>query len=618
MSSRIRLRDHIRETQLFSSRVIIAAVFLGLLIMALIARMVFLQIYSHDHYTTLSQNNRVNITSVPPTRGLIYDFDGVVLAQNLPSFILELIPEKIKDFDATVAALRPYIEITDEDIARYDKLRRRASRFSSVPLRFRLSEEEVARFSVHRHQFTGVDIQARLIRHYPNGELAVHALGYVARINEEEMQTLDTANYNGTTHIGKNGVERFYEDILHGKVGFRKVETNAQGRVVRVLEEQPPEPGENLYLNLRMKVQAAAEQAMGDNRGAVVAMDPKTGSVIALASMPGFDPNLFVNGIDSKTYSALAKSKSQPLFNRAIKGRYPPGSTIKPIIGLAGLEYDVVHGGSKIFCSGAYSLKNDEHRYRDWKHEGHGDVTLLGAIRESCDVYFYDLAFNLGIDRIYTFMKQFGFGNYTNVDMLGEVDGLLPSREWKRRVKREIWYPGETLITGIGQGFNLTSPLQLAVATATLANYGLLLEPRLGYATEDQLTSEKHYIETVLSGVVPIIKKENWDYVVDSMEKVVHSPRGTAKNIAKDTHYRIAGKTGTAQIFGIKQDEEYVKDDIEVHLRDHALFVAFAPVEDPKIVVAVIVENGGGGGATAAPIAKAVLDAYLLKEQDPS
>lgn len=614
MDSRSRLKDHLRETQLFSSRVIAAVVFIILVIMVLISRMIFLQVLSHEHFTTLSQNNRVSILPIPPTRGLIYDYNGVVMAQNIPSFTLELIPEKIKDFDAVVAKLREIIEITDEDVSRYEKLRRRTSRFKPVPLRHRLTEEEVARFSVRRHLFDGVDIQSRLLRQYPLGSLGVHAIGYVGRINEDEMDKLDQAEYNGTTHIGKSGVEKFYEESLHGKVGYRKVETNAQGRVIRVLEEQDPIPGKHLYLNFDSKVQEVAEKALGNNRGAVVAINTKTGGIIALASMPAFDPNPFVNGIDSASYAALATNKDQPLFNRAIKGRYPPGSTIKPFIGLAGLEYDIIHGGTSVPCPGYYMLKNDDRRYRDWKKEGHGhEVTLRDAIRESCDVFFYDLALNLGIDRIHAYMQQFGFGQPTGVDIYGEAAGLLPSREWKRRVKHEPWYPGETLITGIGQGFNLASPLQLATATSVLANYGLHLEPRFGYALEDAGTGEREYIDTEFSGVVPIVKKENWDYTITSMERVVQSNRGTAKRIRSDK-YHIAGKTGTAQVFGIKQDEEYVKEDIDIRLRDHALFVAFAPVENPQIAVSVIVENGGGGGSTAAPIARAVLDAFLLKK----
>ncbi len=397
-------------------------------------------------------------------------------------------------------------------------------------------------------------------------------------------------------------------------MGFRKVETNAQGRILRVLEEQLPIPGQDIYLTIDMDVQIAAEKALTGWRGALVAINPKNGDVIAMASVPMFDPNLFVNGIDSKNYKALSTSLDRPLFNRAIKGRYPPGSTLKPFIGLAGLEYDVVNQGTHIGCKGWYQLKNDQHRFRDWKKFGHGSMDLFGAIRESCDVYFYDMSLNLGIDRIFEYNSYFGFGKYTGIDIPGETSGLLPSREWKRRVKNEAWYPGETLITGIGQGFNVTSPVQLAVGTAILAGHGLHIIPHIGLALKSNETGELDYFEPQVVGVVPIKNSGNWDYMIKSMEAVVHSSRGSARKIGKDASYRIAGKTGTAQVFGIAQDAEYDAENIAERLRDHALFIAFAPSENPEIAVAVVVENGESGGSVAAPIVRQVLDAYLLKK----
>lgn len=614
--TQLKLKDHIRETRIFNSRVIFAGIGVLILILIILMRMVYLQVLSHEHFTTLSQNNRVNIVPVPPTRGLIFDRNGEVLAQNLPSFSLELVPEKIADIDTTIESLKEFISLSDNDVEQFKKAQKRARAFQSLPLRFRLQEEEVARFSVRQHQFPGVEIKARLMREYPYGSLGVHALGYVGRINEAELQVLDVADYNGTTHIGKTGVERFYEDILHGDVGYQKIESNALGRVLRVLEEERPKPGHNIFLNLDIYVQKAAEEALQGKRGAVVAIDVKTGGVVALASMPGFDPNPFVNGIDAKSYHALANSKERPLFNRAIKGRYPPGSTLKPFVGLAGLEYDEVHGGTEISCIGWYQLKNDDRKYRDWKKTGHGTVTLKDAMAESCDVYYYDLALRLGIDRIYEFNKHFGFGHTTGVDILGETAGLLPSREWKRQAKHEAWYPGETLITGIGQGFNVTSPIQLAVGTATLANYGLHINPKLVYATQESGKGTLEYLPMDVSGLVPIVKKENWDYIIASMKAVVHSLRGTARGISKGLQYRIAGKTGTAQVFGIAQEEEYDAENLEEHLLDHALFVAFAPAEDPQLAVAVIVENGESGGGVAAPIARVVLDSFILKDNN--
>jgi len=612
--TQLKLKDHLRESRIFTSRVIFAGIGVAMLVLVIIMRMIYLQVMSHDHFTTLSQNNRVSIVPVPPTRGLIFDRNGEVLAQNLPSFSLELVPEKIDDLDATIKALSEIISFSENDVSQFQKARKRSKAYQSLPLRFRLDEEEVARFSIRQHQFPGVEIKARLMREYPHGSLAVHALGYVGRINEAEMAVLDPADYNGTTHVGKTGVERFYEDILHGDVGFRKIESNARGRILRVLEEERPKPGHNIFLNLDIVVQKAAEEALQGKRGAVVALDVKTGGVIALASMPGFDPNPFVNGIDAKSYHRLANSVDRPLFNRAIKGRYPPGSTLKPFVGLAGLEYDEVHGGSDISCIGWYQLKNDEHKYRDWKKTGHGSVTLDDAMRESCDVYFYDLALRLGIDRIYEFNKNFGFGRVTGVDILGETSGLLPSREWKRRAKREAWYPGETLITGIGQGFNVTSPIQLAVGMSILANYGLHINPKLVYATQESGKGTLEYLPLEVVGTIPIVKKENWDYMMASLKSVVHSHRGTARSIAKGAKYTIAGKTGTAQVFGIAQEEEYDQENLEDHLRDHALFIAYAPAEDPQIAVSVIVENGESGGGVAAPIARVVLDAFLLRK----
>lgn len=609
--SKVKLKDHLRETRLFSSRVIVAGVGVFLLLLVLISRMIYLQVLSHDHYTTLSQNNRVSIISVPPPRGLIFDRKGKVMAENLPSFTLELIPEKIKDIDATLEGLQGVIEISEADIKRFRRALKRNRAFKSLPLKFRLDEEEVARLSVRQHQFPGVDIKAELMRHYPYASLGVHALGYVGRINEAELKGL-TTDYVGTTHIGKTGIERYYEEELHGSVGFRKIESNARGRVLRVLEDQPPIPGKNIYLTMDLKVQAAAESALENRRGAVVAIDPQTGEIIALASMPGFDPNPFVNGIEYKAYRALADSLNRPLFNRAIKGRYPPGSTMKPFVGLAGMEYDVVHGSSKVDCKGWVQLKNSEHKYRDWKRTGHGDTTLLGAIRESCDVYFYDLGLELGIDRIHEFNQHFNFGETSGIDVPGETSGILPSRAWKRRVKNEAWYPGETLITAIGQGFNVVSPLQLAYGTGIMANYGLKIRPHLAYAVQDAENEALQYFEPEVMGVVPIVKKSNWDYMVASMQRVVHSERGTARRIGKNAKYKIAGKTGTAQVYGIKQDEKYDQENLEDHLRDHALFVSYAPVENPRIAVAVIVENGESGGGVAAPIARKVMDAFLL------
>ena len=605
------IKDHFRETRLFTSRAIIALLISMGLMLVLLARLFDLQVVQHDTYAVLSDKNRVHIRAVPPTRGLIYDRNGTLLAENLPSFRLEVVSERIDNLDATIAELRQLIDISDDNIAEFKKDLKSNKRYKPISLRSRLSDEEVARFAVNRHRFPGVDTVAHLYRHYPFKSRGVHALGYVGRISEQELQSIDSDNYEGSDFIGKTGVERFYEDLLHGEVGVEQIETNAQGRTLRVLNRNAPVPGLNLYLSLDAELQRIAETALGDDNGAVVAIDPTDGSVLALASMPTFDPNLFVGGIDHKTYKALQDSPDQPMFNRAIRGRYPPGSTVKPFIGLAGLEYGLIDPNVSTYCQGWYMLDGDERKYRDWKKTGHGPVDLTQALIESCDVYFYDLALTLGIDRLSQFLEPFGFSDITGIDISGELTGLVPTRAWKRRAKRQPWYPGETLITGIGQGFFLTTPLQLATATAALAQYGDQLRPRLVAATEDPDSGEKVWLPATPNVAVPVGNPDNWAYIIRAMTKVVHSVKGTARRISKGAKFKIAGKTGTAQVFGIKQDEEYVKEDISKKLRDHALFVGFAPVDRPRISVAVIVENGGSGGAVASPIARKIMDYYL-------
>jgi penicillin-binding protein 2 len=614
MPRRLTIKDHASETRLFTQRAIIAFVVIVLFMLGIVSRLIHLQVINHEHYETLSQKNRVKIVSVPPTRGLIYDRNGILLAENIPSFSLELTPEQVIDMGDTLSRLREIITISDEDIEHFRRLVKQKRRFDSVPLRYRLNEEEVARFAVNRHRFQGVDIQARLIRYYPRGKLGVHVLGYVGRIDEKELQRIDNANYSATTHIGKLGVERSYEEILHGQVGYLEAEVNAQGRTLRVLNETPAIPGKNLYLNIDIEMQALADRALGKYRGSVVSIIPKTGEVLTLLSKPGYDTNLFVTGIDNKSYQALRTSKNRPLFNRSLLGQYPPGSTVKPFIGLAGLEAGI--GKQSTFCPGWYELPGHERRYRDWKKEGHGETNLDTAIVESCDVYFYELAHRLKIDRIHSFMTRFGFGQKTGIDIIGELAGLMPSAEWKRRERRQAWFPGETLITGIGQGFTLTTPLQLASTTATLAMRGQRMRPSVLHATQANADSEPVLHEPERLKSVVLKDPAHWQSVIHSMTRVLHSARGTARRSGAGAKYKIAGKTGTAQVFGIAQDEEYEEEEIDERLRDHSLFVAFAPADDPQIAIAVIAENAGSGSATAAPIARKLLDYYLLgKEQ---
>ena len=613
MLGRVHLKDHLFETRLITNRAILLLVAGGLLLSILLVRLLYLQVVSHEHYTTLSEDNRVNLQPLPPNRGLIFDRNGILLAENLPSYRLEITPEQVDDMGATLGALEDIIEISDTDRSRFEKLLARKPRFEAVPLRFHLNDEEVARFSVNRHRFPGVDITAGLARHYPQGPHAVHALGYVGRIDEKALKILDSSNYRGTSHVGKNGIEKTYEELLHGKVGLQQVETTAQGRIIRVLNRTPPVSGSNLYLTIDSHLQKVAEAAFADYSGSAIAIDPNNGDILALVSLPTYDPNPFVNGIDYDAYAALRNNDKEPLFNRALRGQYPPGSTVKPFMGLAGLETGITSEHSKTYCPGFYMLPGKDRKYRDWKRSGHGTVDLNSAITQSCDVYFYDLAQSMGIDRIHDYLQHFGFGKAAGIDIQGELSGLLPSKEWKRSRRNQPWFPGETIITGIGQGFFLVTPIQLAVATAALANGGRMLQPRIVHAEQEAESDEllPHHSQVVET--ITIGEQQHWDMVINAMTDVVHGARGTARSIGKDSPYMIAGKTGTAQVFGLKQEEKYDAEAIAEKLRDHALFIAFAPIDDPKIAVAVIVENGGGGGSVAAPIARTILDAYLEK-----
>jgi len=609
--SHVTLKDYLWESRLFRDRAVTAGALVLLLLILLTGRLIDLQVINHEHFTTLSQDNRVKLLPLPPTRGLIYDRNGLILAQNLPTFSLEVTPEQVANIELTLNELGKIITIEERDRKRFDRLKKQRRRFDSIPIKVRLEPKELAIFAVNRHRFPGVDIQAKLLRHYPLGEKTAHVLGYVGRINEQELQVIDTSNYSGTSHIGKNGVEKTYEDILHGQVGLQQVEVNALGRVIRVLKSEPPVPGRDLHLSLDARLQEVAIRAFGEETGAAVAIDPQTGGILALVSNPGFNPNLFVEGISPSDYKALQQSDAKPLFNRAIRGQYPPGSTIKPFIGLAGLETGTIDPEQQTYCPGYYRLPGHSHRYRDWKKSGHGPMDLRDAITQSCDVFYYTLAHQLGIDRLHEFLGHFGFGRKTEVDIAGERSGLLPSREWKRRSRNAPWYPGETLITGIGQGYFLATPLQLAHATAILAAGGMNIPPRVVQRIEGAGDSSDPLLHSPLAELLPKVSALNWDDVVEAMTQVIEGRRGTAKRIRSE-HYRIAGKTGTAQVFSVKQDEEYDEENVAKKMRDHALFIAFAPIEAPRIAVAVIVENGGHGGSVAAPIASQIMDFHLL------
>lgn len=594
-----------QENQIFLSRSVALIVFVILLFIALISRLIYLQIETHDKYADLAQKNRVKLSVIAPVRGLIFDTHGKVLAENKPSYSLELVPEQIKDIDKTIEQLGELLPISEQEIKRFQKRRKQQKHFTSTPLRNRLNDTEVAIFSANRHLFPGVEIQARPLRHYPFPKLTSHVIGYVGAINEKELETIDSVNYRGSRFIGKTGIERTYENDLHGNVGYQQTENTAQGRSIKVISHVPPLSGSNLTLNIDIDLQKIVYDALGSFIGTVAAIDTQTGAVRALVSKPGFNVNLFAKGIDVASYKALQTSKKRPLFNRSLRGQYPPGSTLKPFLSLAGLDYNTIDANKKIRCPGFYQLPKQEHKYRDWKKGGHGIVNLHDSIVQSCDVYFYVLARELKIDRIHTFLDKFGFGQKTGIDLLGEKSGLLPSRQWKRRVRNQVWYPGETLIAGIGQGFNLTTPLQLAHATAILANKGSALKP--------SLVSHINNIENQATPLVTVKLNNNahWDTIINAMYDVVNGARGTARRIKQGAAYKIAGKTGTAQVFSVKQDEKYDEKNVKEHLKDHALFIAFAPARKPQLAIAVIVENGGHGGSVAAPIARAIFDKYI-------
>ncbi len=605
-------KDTAAERRLFQRRTLVMVGLVMVMFTILIGRFYQLQVIEHETYTTLSDRNRVQIQPVPPTRGLIYDRNGVLLAENRPVFSVTIVPERVDDLEQTLIRLRDLLGISEEDMARFRRRMDEPRRpFQALPLSYDLSEEEIASMAVVRHELPGVEVSAELVRHYPFGELNAHALGYVGRVNQAELQRIDPVNYAGTNYIGKSGVERVYEDELHGHVGYEHVETNARGRTLRVLERENPVPGEDLILHLDIRLQERAVELLDGRRGAIVAIEPETGGILALASVPGFDANQFVTGIGVEDYRELSESRDKPLFNRALRGQYPPGSTIKPMMLLAGIDSGTTTRDYTIWDPGYFQLKTGGRPYRDWKRGGHGWVNGLRAVAESCDTYFYELGVEMGVDIMHDYLSRFGFGSVTALDVGGALPGLLPSRDWKRGARNAPWYPGDTVNMSIGQGFFLSTPLQLAQATALMANRGIRAQARmLKDVVGDTPVSE--VLQPGYLDDIAVQKQKDWEYVVNAMEEVMHGQRGTARGAAEGAPYRMAGKTGTAQVFSLGEDEEYDADEIRERLRDHALFIGFAPVDDPQIAVAVIVENGGSGSGTAAPMARAMFDAWLL------
>lgn len=577
-----------------------------------ISRLIFLQFTEYEWYANLSLNNQVRIVPIHPPRGLIYDRHGVCLADNKPAFSLELTPSRTANIPATLAALCPLLHLTESEKRTFAKQLKLKHQHESVPIRVKLTEEEVAIFIMEKHRFPGVEVVARLIRHYPLGEKAAHALGYIGPINEKELETLDISNYRGTYHIGKTGVEKHYESALHGKVGYQHVETDARGRTIRVLKRTPPEPGKNLHLGIDSRFQQAAFDALGDLSGAIIAIDPKTGEILALVSKPSFDPELFTQGIDATTYQALRNSPESPLFNRAITAQYPPGSTVKPCVALKALEQGTITPQFQIFDPGWYQLGGAGRLYRNWiflsKGHGHGTVDLEKAIMQSCDTYFFSIAHKLGVHHLHTIFTQFGFGKATGIDMAGETTGIAPSAEWKKRRKNEAWYPGDTLNIGIGQGYMLATPLQVAGLAVMLANKGESYKPHMVQATSEIGQAP---IAVPLESVTPIVLNDAtyWDLVINAMQKVVHTQGGTAYKISHGLNYTIAGKTGTAQVFNLKQNEKYEVNKTKEKLRDHSWFMGFAPVDNPQIAIAVLIENKYK--TSGSDIARIVLDRFF-------
>lgn len=608
------LKDSWVEKRTFAARAVVAGIICLLLTGVLSARLVNLQILKQSYYATRSDENRMRLEPIAPVRGLIYDRNGILLAQNAASFVLEVIPERVQDMDEMLGRLSQLIQLDPSEISRFKDRVRRSPRYRGVPLRTNLSMEEVARFEVDRHLFAGVSVTAGLSRAYPLGSSASHVIGYVGGINEAELKRINPDDYEGLSQIGKIGVERSHEDQLRGQPGSRMIEANAHGRPLRELDSRPGTPGRNLILTLDAKVQMAAEKALGEFNGAVVAIDPRNGEVLAMVSKPGFDPHEFVEGISQKSYRALLEDPHRPLYNRALQGQYPPGSTIKPFMALAALSYNLVDHTHTEYCSGSMSLPGSSRRYRCWRRIGHGTQDMDSAIVHSCDIYFYQLSILLGIDRIHSFLDNFGLGHRTDIDLPLEKTGLLPSSTWKRRALNQPWYPGETLSVGIGQGYMNVTPLQLAQITARLADRGKGFVPHVVKAYQDPISGQTEAVQPMPLPPIEDSRPKEWDAVVQAMVHVTSVPGGTGYRAFLGTPYAAAGKSGSAQVASLSQEDTRApsQEDTAYHLRDHALFVAFAPAEEPSIAVAVIAEHGAHGGSVAGPVARQVIDQALL------
>ncbi|UTZ40532.1 penicillin-binding protein 2 [Vibrio campbellii] len=616
---RSQIRDYQTEARLFSSRAIVA--FLGIVILMglLVANMYNIQVNQFQDYKTRSNDNRIKVVPIAPNRGLIYDRNGVLLAENRPVFNLELTPEKIKDIDSTIEALQTILEITPEQVERFHRERKRTRRFKSVPLLTQLNENQVAVFSVNQYRFPGVEISATLKRYYPFSEVLTHVIGYVSRINDRDMQRLiregKDANYQATHDIGKLGIEKYYEDLLHGTAGYQEVEVNSRGRVIRTLKYVPPIAGKDIVLNLDINLQFYVHQLLDGRRGSAIVLDPRDNGVLAMVSSPSYDPNAFVHGISGKAYRALLNDKNRPLVNRTTLGIYPPASTVKPFIAVAALEEGVITPKTTRNDPGYWRIPNSDTRpFRDWLRWGHGRVDIIKSIEESVDTFFYQIAYDMGIDRLSNWMMMFGFGDYTGIDIYEESKANMPTREWKMARHKTPWYKGDTIPVGIGQGYWTATPMQIAKATSVLVNEGAVTAPHLLKATIDNGGDfeEQENSEYVTYPPIQNVPDKYWNMAKEGMRLVNHGTKGTARRSFYNMDYQTGGKSGTAQVFGLGEDEEYNADEVAEHLRDHALFTGFAPFDDPEVVVSVVLENAGGGSSNGAPVARKIFDRVII------
>ncbi|WP_448100289.1 penicillin-binding protein 2 [Luteibacter jiangsuensis] len=614
------------EVALFRRRAMTGFALILLGLAGVCVRYVYLQVLHHDEFVVRSDQNRVKPRAIPPARGLIYDRNGVLLADNVPAFRLEVTPEQVTDMDDMLKRLGAVVPLSDEDIAAFKKQVKQSRRFEGVPLKLKLTEDEIGRFAVNRWQFPGVDVVPYLTRRYPMGAQLAHVIGYVSRIDADDLENMDEeeeASYKGTTHIGRIGIERYYEKLLHGEPGYELVEVNADGRTQAVLDTTPPTPGKNIYLSIDVRLQKAAEEAMNGRAGAAIAIDPRNGQVLAFASEPSFDPNLFVNGISSADYKALTTAPDKPLYNRALRGVYPPGSTVKPFLALGGLALGIRRPSDTVLSTGEFCIPGQSRCYRDDKRGGDGTVNLQRAIEKSTNTYFYRLALDMGIDRLSDWMSRFGFGQKTGIDLVGEVEGILPSREWKASRSKNGWYPGETIIAGIGQGYWAVTPLQLAHATATFAGRGIPYKPHFLLDTQDGVDSPRVRQSFPPTGPSLVKKAADWDAVDQGMIAVING-EGTGKGLGKGFPFVIAGKSGTAERFS-RTTNAYNENKNTAYLasRHRALFIAYTPAEDPRIAVAVVLEAGAWGAKDSGPIARKILDQWVVDEggarpEDPS